>query len=253
MKEYHRKHYLESREGIPPIEEKDCLWCGATFLPFSRDKKIQFCKYSHGSLFWNKEKRLKNRTWVNKKCIVCSSDFIAPTPSNTICSPECKNIRLKHRQLKTLKNIIVSCVICGTVFHKIGNTNTCSQECRRKYTNKYALKYREKNPIQKLARKTNASLRRSLKGIRKEKPTFMILGYSKEELALHLESQFTEGMTWENQGKWHIDHIRPVDSFIFDSTDHPDFKKCWALNNLKPEWAFDNQSKGNKWDGVVNS
>tara|TARA_R100001443_G_scaffold668_2_gene2655 strand:+ start:568 stop:858 length:291 start_codon:yes stop_codon:yes gene_type:complete len=92
-------------------------------------------------------------------------------------------------------------------------------------------------------------------GIVKSGRTFDLLGYSPEELFTHFESYFTEenGYTWDNIDEWHIDHIRPVASFNYDSTDHPDFKKCWALNNLQPLWAFDNMSKGDKWDGVVNA
>ena len=79
------------------------------------------------------------------------------------------------------------------------------------------------------------------------------MGYTKYELKEHLESQFTGGMSWDNMNEWHIDHIRPVSSFDFDSTEHPDFKKCWALNNLQPLWAEDNLRKNDKWDGVVNA
>ena len=91
------------------------------------------------------------------------------------------------------------------------------------------------------------------KGIKKTNQTFSLLGYTKYELKEHLESQFTDGMSWDNMSAWHIDHIRPVASFNYDSTDHPDFKKCWALNNLQPLWASDNCSKGAKWDGKVNA
>ena len=83
--------------------------------------------------------------------------------------------------------------------------------------------------------------------------TFKMLGYTPCELKIHFESQFTDGMSWENMSEWHIDHIRPVSSFNFDSTEHPDFKKCWALNNLQPLWAEDNLRKNDKWDGVVNA
>jgi hypothetical protein len=53
-------------------------------------------------------------------------------------------------------------------------------------------------------------------------------------------------MTWENYGKWHIDHKRPIASFNFTSYEDPEFKECWALNNLQPMWAKENMSKGNK-------
>ena len=77
-----------------------------------------------------------------------------------------------------------------------------------------------------------------------------------EELLAHFESLFTDDMSWDNMGEWHIDHIRPKASFNQEQLADPtseDFKKCWALNNLQPLWAKDNHSKGAKWDGVVNA
>lgn len=72
------------------------------------------------------------------------------------------------------------------------------------------------------------------------------MGYSYESLISHLESQFKEGMTWENYGKWHVDHKIPVSFFQFNSTDDVEFKMCWRLENLQPLWAKENQSKGNR-------
>ncbi|HPG52320.1 MAG TPA: hypothetical protein PLL11_17220 [Spirochaetota bacterium] len=51
-------------------------------------------------------------------------------------------------------------------------------------------------------------------------------------------------MTWENISKWHIDHIIPVSAFNFNSPDDIDFKRCFALNNLRPLWAVENIKKG---------
>jgi hypothetical protein len=72
-----------------------------------------------------------------------------------------------------------------------------------------------------------------------------LLGYTAEELKIHLESLFQEGMTWNNQGKWHIDHIIPQSHF----TSIDQIKECFALNNLKPEWGDWNMSKGNRFIG----
>lgn len=69
------------------------------------------------------------------------------------------------------------------------------------------------------------------------------LGYSLADLRQHLENKFTEGMTWENYGKWHLDHIRPVCSFNFSSVQDFEFKQCWSLDNLQPLWAEDNLKK----------
>lgn len=79
--------------------------------------------------------------------------------------------------------------------------------------------------------------------------TFDLLGYTSEDLRAHLEGQFRDGMSWENYGirGWHIDHIRPLASFCYETPDDPEFKKAWALSNLQPLWAVDNWRKHAKW------
>ena len=72
-----------------------------------------------------------------------------------------------------------------------------------------------------------------------------LLGYTAKELKEHLESLFKDGMTWENQGKWHIDHRIPQSYF----TSIDQIKECFALENLKPEWGEWNMSKGNRFIG----
>lgn len=85
---------------------------------------------------------------------------------------------------------------------------------------------------------------KNYKGVRKASKTIQLVGCSIEELKLHLETQFTEGMSWENQGEWHIDHIKPCSSF--DLTKEEEQKICFHYTNLQPLWAKDNHSKGNK-------
>ena len=81
---------------------------------------------------------------------------------------------------------------------------------------------------------------------KKGESVLQYLPWTKEELEKHLVSQFTGGMTLDNYGKWHIDHIIPQSKLLYDSMDHPNFQKCWALENLQPLWAKDNISKSNK-------
>ena len=72
-----------------------------------------------------------------------------------------------------------------------------------------------------------------------------LLGYTAEELIDHLELLFKEGMTWENQGEWHIDHRIPASYFTLIDQ----MRECFALDNLKPEWGEWNMSKGNRFIG----
>ena len=72
--------------------------------------------------------------------------------------------------------------------------------------------------------------------------TTRLIGCSIEHLRQHLEAQFADGMTWDNHGEWHIDHIKPCASF--DLTDEKQQLKCFNYTNLQPLWAKDNLSKG---------
>jgi hypothetical protein len=80
-------------------------------------------------------------------------------------------------------------------------------------------------------------------GTKKEGKTIDILGYSALDLKKHIEALFTDGMSWENYGEWHIDHIKPVTKF--DKNELPSVVN--ALSNLQPLWANENRSKYNKY------
>lgn len=74
------------------------------------------------------------------------------------------------------------------------------------------------------------------------------LGCSISEFKIHLENQFQEGMSWENYGEWHIDHIRPLSSF--DLSDREQLLVACHYTNLQPLWAADNLSKADKYEYV---
>jgi 5-methylcytosine-specific restriction endonuclease McrA len=87
------------------------------------------------------------------------------------------------------------------------------------------------------------------RGVSKNHQTWKTLPYSPEQLKEHLENQFDSKMTWDNYGTyWHIDHIYPQSLLPYDSLEHPNFQKCWALENLRPLEAKANIKKGNKVD-----
>ena len=68
-----------------------------------------------------------------------------------------------------------------------------------------------------------------------------------QRLIDHLESQFKDGMSWENRSEWHIDHIKPIKAFLDEGV--TDVSEMNDIKNLQPLWAKDNLSKGAKWNG----
>lgn len=101
------------------------------------------------------------------------------------------------------------------------------------------------------ARRTRSRIRCLVKnciishGGRKAAKTEEYLGCTVAECRAHLESLFLPGMSWDNHGEWHIDHIRPCASFDF--SDQEQIKECMHYTNLQPLWAKDNLSKSDTW------
>jgi hypothetical protein len=106
-------------------------------------------------------------------------------------------------------------------------------------------KARRLDPKFRVLESISQSMRHYLRG-KNGKTWTDLVGYTPEQLRNHIEKRFKHGMSWENYGKWHVDHIIPVTVFNFQTPDDIDFKKCWSLKNLRPLWAKENISKGNK-------
>ena len=84
------------------------------------------------------------------------------------------------------------------------------------------------------------------KGFSKTSSTFDILDAPQEVVRSHLESQFTEGMSWDNRGDWHIDHFIPVSYAKND-------EEVLILNhyrNLQPLWATQNLTKSDSLPSI---
>lgn len=98
----------------------------------------------------------------------------------------------------------------------------------------------------KLSENVSRALRHRLINGKGGRKTFDILGYTVDELKVHLENQFETGMSWDNYGEWEIDHIIPVSAHNYETPEDVDFQRCWALTNLRPLWKSENRSKGAK-------
>lgn len=102
------------------------------------------------------------------------------------------------------------------------------------------------NPLFKLQKLIRYAVRRAFKNNAKTKRSTQLLGCTIEEAKAHIERQFQNGMTWENHGQWHIDHIKPL---AVAKTSEEAEKLC-HYTNLQPLWAIDNIKKGSKYESI---
>lgn len=109
---------------------------------------------------------------------------------------------------------------------------------------KWSQEQRVKNPLFKIKDNCRNRIRKVLNGWSKSASSQQLIGCSWLELRTYLESQFSEGMTWENYGKfgWHIDHIIPLSS----AKTLEEIEKLCHYTNLQPLWWRDNIVKSNK-------
>jgi len=70
-----------------------------------------------------------------------------------------------------------------------------------------------------------------------------LLGWPVELLYLDFQRKFKDGMSWDNWGEWHIDHIKPKALFSVD-----EIRECFDMDNLQPLWKSENLKKRDKWE-----
>lgn len=144
------------------------------------------------------------------------------------------------------------CAACGRVLEislkvkKRLRCKSCANKEVRKKEQKRRSKKRDTDPRY---RQFEALRRRMQRAVNeqdavKATKTITLLGCSPSQLQAHLEAKFKPGMSWDNYGKWHVDHIRPCASF--DLADPAQQRECFNWQNLQPLWAADNIRKGAK-------
>jgi hypothetical protein len=140
-------------------------------------------------------------------------------------------------------------------------------EKNKEHLSKYIKEYRENNvdkikqikrdyernrkardPLYKLISNFRTAIYQVLKesNVEKNKHYFDILQYTPEQLISHLENKFTDKMSWDNYGDWHVDHKLPITHYNIQEMGDSEFMKCWSLDNLQPMWGVDNIKKSNK-------
>jgi hypothetical protein len=109
---------------------------------------------------------------------------------------------------------------------------------------KYKIFKKKTDPEYKLLHNMRKRMWAILKKQKKSDSTLKLTGCSLEELRKHLESKFEDGMSWDNYGVWHVDHI--IACANFDLSDPEQQKICFHYTNLQPMWGEKNIQKGSR-------
>ena len=164
---------------------------------------------------------------------------------------------------KKIKKECTKCKVSKTLdkFYLAKNKGTirsackeCASKARKLYyqthrketiqqTTQYQNNRRKTDPGFKMKRNLRCRLYHALKSqnAKKSNRTLKLTGCTVPFLMGYIESKFKDGMTWENYGTWHMDHIYPCSKF--DLTKDEEQRKCFHYTNLQPLWASENISK----------
>ena len=134
---------------------------------------------------------------------------------------------------------------CGYRVRKQKKCYNCFDEAEKEKFRKQERDKYHSNINLKLGKLLRGRLYQMVVAEYKKASALSLVGCSLQQLRDYLGTQFTEGMTWDNYGDWHIDHIKPCASF--DLTCFVEQKKCFHYTNLQPLWAKDNMKKGARY------
>jgi hypothetical protein len=242
----------ENRRAKREKKVKICVYCGKEHY------RQKYCSDECCSKYHNESyKRKLNKT----VCVFCGKvEYLSY--ERTYCSADC---RTNYRVLKGITKpkstsiLIRECKVCGkpyiirSVKAASFRSRYCSSECHLLVMNEIRCymeqTQRDIDPLFRLECNIKTALSKGVRDTTRWIKWDEILGYKLIDLKKHLDNQFTEGMTWDNYGEWHVDHIKPKSWFNYKSIKDKEFKECWGLNNLQPLWAKDNISKGNRYEG----
>lgn len=227
-------HLCESAYRIKMRELQECPICGEKFF----NKKCKTCSAKCG---YELSKLTSYRKKNDKKDITYKEYVelitIEKQEREKIISKSIKKVDSKGRiRYYNKESFLYS-----------GNEKEYLKEYARKHSKDIYKKHKKRmqnDELYKFKHKMRnfiySSFRRN--NFRKNKASETILGCTLIEFKDYIKSKFTEGMSFDNYGKWQIDHIIPLST----AKTVEDVIKLCHYTNLQPLWAEDNRRKSNK-------
>jgi hypothetical protein len=234
----------KNKEGLMYI----CKVCKLTQNKKNRELNPTNGKYYKYKKQWEKEKRYKNRIIREEKKLIIQQE---KEKELELLKIQKENIRLENLEKKRLEKIKI------TEEKRLERIRIKEeylqseeyQEHQRLLKEKQRLysvikmTRRMENPLYRFKKLLRNNVRNSFKrgGFSKTSECRKILGADWDIVKKYFESRFTEGMSWDNMGLWHIDHILPIST----ATCEEDVIRLNHYTNLQPLWGEDNLKKSN--------
>lgn len=267
--------YAHRKSLLPPpkVRELKVLYCGYCRQALPRvEGKNYFASALYCSAHCREEKWKQRRkppppkvVLEDRACAECGKSFTPVSRMGKMCSAKCgqryhsKLQDARHKEKKRLERCFFwpekrSCPECGkevlTTFES-RDKKYCSRKCSKRRQGRMTDQRRLlRDPTFKVMRRLSSRIRESLrrKHVLKTTTSIKYLGCTAGHLRTHLESQFAEGMSWDNYGVfgWHVDHIIPCAAFDLSREDHQ--MVCFNYRNLRPLWHHENNEKGDTVD-----
>ncbi len=201
------------------------------------------------------------------KCDFCGTDLLIlpcliKRNERHFCDVNCHNNW--HRKYAVGKlsprwnggKVVVECSQCGKEIYRskaeknLHKDHFCSRECDGKWRSEnrrgaliynwngglVATRERKRNSVrERLNARMRTMVRYSLRGNKNGYSWEKLVGYTSDDLRDHLQKTMPKDRTWDDfmAGDLEIDHILPICRFNFTEAGHIDFKKCWAMKNLR--------------------
>lgn len=241
----------------PTVDSKRCCECGQVKLAaeFHRSRN-----HAGGLVAKCKEclKEYKATKWANREACIergkqarreWESKFRAEDPDGFASWQYEKHkrnyekhgvsIRRKRRQQRAENPEIKAKWNAATAKWSNENKDRVADNLRR---------YREKNkndPAVRLDNKIMCGFWRCLRGQKSPASWELLTGYTADQLKARLIDTMPDGYSWEDylNGTLSIDHIIPRSAFNYQTPDDVDFKKCYALGNLRLLSMSENRKK----------
>jgi hypothetical protein len=225
-----------------------CAKCGASFPKRTAGNSV-YCSYDCKDAARLDRLKQKREAAGSRSvgsvfnCAICCEPFTIEGRGQMYCVG-CRKIADKRKREKWKQENPEQYTQVHAEARKRKVAKPSYQKWRKEYDREYDAE-RRKDPRVKLDRRVSQLVRGGLKA-KNGRTWESLVGYTLSELYTHLERQFLPGMSWENIGEWHIDHILPRSMFSYTTSECQDFKACWAITNLRPLWAEDNMKKSGR-------